>query len=266
MAAKAGNLFIGTVTLAVIAVAFAGFLEFRKIRADRRLGPLRIVFEGSAAGLLKGGPVNFDGVQIGQVKSIKLDGPRRVVALTMVDQHAPIRKDTAVGLEAQGLTGVMAISLVGGSDAAPPVPLDEDGIPTLTADLSEAQSIRDTLHNVDNMLVNNRDVIKDGLLSFETYTATLAGKGDEIERVLSKADAGFASFDNTIARIDSVLPDLTKGKEGELYQKVKTIHELADSFNKRSAAFMEEGRRSLLDISEAATKVTRKFDGPGPRR
>jgi len=29
---------------------------------------------------------------------------------------------------------------------------------------------------------------------------------------------------------------------------------------------MEEGRRSLLDISEAAVKVTRKFDGPGPRR
>jgi phospholipid/cholesterol/gamma-HCH transport system substrate-binding protein len=164
------------------------------------------------------------------------------------------------------LTGVMAIALVGGSDAAPPVPLDEDGIPTLTADLSEAQSIRDTLHNVDNMLVNNRDVIKDGLLSFETYTATLAGKGDEIERVLGKADTAFASFDNTIARIDSVLPDLTKGKDGELYQKVKTIHELADSFNKRSAAFMEEGRRSLLDISEAATKVTRKFDRPGPRR
>ena len=116
------------------------------------------------------------------------------------------------------------------------------------------------------MLVNNRDVIKDGLLSFKTYTATLAGKGDEIERVLGKADTAFASFDNTIARIDSVLPDLTKGKDGELYQKVKTIHELADSFNKRSAAFMEEGRRSLLDISEAATKVTRKFDGPGPRR
>jgi phospholipid/cholesterol/gamma-HCH transport system substrate-binding protein len=35
---------------------------------------------------------------------------------------------------------------------------------------------------------------------------------------------------------------------------------LADSFNKRSAAFMEEGRRSLLDISQEAIKVTRKFD------
>jgi phospholipid/cholesterol/gamma-HCH transport system substrate-binding protein len=53
---------------------------------------------------------------------------------------------------------------------------------------------------------------------------------------------------------------------------VKSIRELAESFNKRSAVFMEEGRRSLVDISEGARKVTRKFDGqtsdapgPGPR-
>jgi phospholipid/cholesterol/gamma-HCH transport system substrate-binding protein len=41
---------------------------------------------------------------------------------------------------------------------------------------------------------------------------------------------------------------------------VKSIRELAESFNKRSAAFIEDGRRSLLDIDEAAIKVTRKFD------
>jgi phospholipid/cholesterol/gamma-HCH transport system substrate-binding protein len=264
--ARATNLTIGTVTLVAIAAGFIGFLGYRKIHAVQQRGPLRIVFEGSATGLIKGDSVNFDGVQVGEVMSVKLDGPRRIVALVTIENSAPIRKDTVVGLEQQGLTGVMAITLVGGSDTAPRVPLDGDGVPTLNADLSEAQSIRDTLHNVDHMLVANREAIKDSLLSFETYSATLAGKGDEIDRVLGKADAAFAGFDSTIARIDSVLPDLTKGKDGELYQKVKTIRELADSFNKRSAVFMEEGRRSLLDISEAAGKVTRKFDGPGPRR
>jgi phospholipid/cholesterol/gamma-HCH transport system substrate-binding protein len=41
---------------------------------------------------------------------------------------------------------------------------------------------------------------------------------------------------------------------------VKSIRELAESFNKRSAAFMEEGRRSFVDISQQAIKVTRKFE------
>src|SRR3954451_5484178 len=152
MRARSSNLIIGFTTLGVIAAAFAALLAFQKIQALRQQSLLRIVFEGSASGLRKGGSVNFDGVQIGQIKSLKLDNPRRVVALVMVDSTAPIRKDTVVGLEFQGLTGVAAISLTGAATAAAPAPLDEDGIPVLTAALTETQSIRDTLHNVDRVL------------------------------------------------------------------------------------------------------------------
>jgi phospholipid/cholesterol/gamma-HCH transport system substrate-binding protein len=260
MRARASNLMIGSVTLAAIAVAFIGMLGIRKIRSVQAQGPMRIVFEGSASGLSKGGNVNFDGVQIGEIKSLKLDNPRKVVALVSVDNSAPIRKDTVVGLEFQGLTGVAAISLTGGAPTAPPVPLDEDGIPVLTADLSENQSIRDTLHGVDRMLVNNQTMIRDALLSFETYTASLASKGDVIDSIIGKADSAFAGFDSAMTKIDSVVPSLANGKADELFEKVQSIRELAQSFNKRSASFMEEGRRSLLDLSQAAVKVTRKFD------
>jgi phospholipid/cholesterol/gamma-HCH transport system substrate-binding protein len=271
--ARASSLVIGTSTLVAIAVAFVGFLGYRKIHGIQQRGPLRIVFEGSASGLVKGGSVNFDGVQVGEVTSLKLESPRKIVALAMVENSAPIRKDTVVGLEFQGLTGIAAISLKGGDAAAAPVPLDEDGVPTLKADLTEIESIRDTLHNVDRMLVGNRSTIKDTMLNFETYTASLTSKGEAIESILHQTDTALDSFDSAVAKIDGVIPGLSKGKDGELFQKVKSIRELADSFNKRSAVFMEEGRRTLLDISESARKVTRKFDGqtgdapgPGPRR
>jgi phospholipid/cholesterol/gamma-HCH transport system substrate-binding protein len=260
MKARASNLMIGSMTLAVIAAAFVGLLGYRKIHGIAQQAPLRIVFEGSASGLRKGGSVNFDGVQVGEIKSLKLDNPRKVVALTMVDNSAPIRKDTVVGLEFQGLTGVAAISLTGGAAAAAPVPLDVDGIPTLTADLSEIESIRDTLHNVDRILFDNRAMLRDALLSFETYTASLASRGDAIDSIMGKADGAFESFDSAMTKIDSVVPGLAHGSAEELYDKVRTIRELADSFNKRSGAFMEEGRRSLLDISQSAIKVTRKLD------
>jgi phospholipid/cholesterol/gamma-HCH transport system substrate-binding protein len=260
MKARASNLMIGSTTLAAIAAVFVGFLGFQKIHGIAQRGPLRIVFEGSASGLRQGGNVNFDGVQVGEIKSLKLDNPRKIVALAMVDNSAPIRKDTVVGLEFQGLTGVAAISLTGGAAAAPPVPLDWDGVPTLTADLSEVESIRDTLHNVDRLLVGNQAMLKDTLSNFETYTATLASKGDAIDSIIRKADDAFESFDGAMAKIDSVVPGLGNGSADELYDKVRTIRELAESFNKRSGAFMEDGRRSLLDISQAAIKVTRKFD------
>jgi phospholipid/cholesterol/gamma-HCH transport system substrate-binding protein len=260
MKARASNLMIGSTTLAVIAAAFIGLLGFRKIHSIQQRGPLRIVFEGSASGLHKGGNVNFDGVQIGEILSLKLDNPRKIVALVRVDNSAPIRKDTVVGLEFQGLTGIAAISLTGGAAAAPPVPLDEDGVPTLTADLSETQSIRDTLHNVDRILVSNQTVLKDALLSFENYTATLASSDEAIDDVMRKATGAFDGVESALAKVDNVIPGLANGSDGELFQKVKSIRELAESFNKRSGALMEEGRRSLLDISEAAVKVTRKFD------
>jgi phospholipid/cholesterol/gamma-HCH transport system substrate-binding protein len=257
---KTSNLMIGSTTLAVIAAGLVGLLGYQKIHAIRQQGPLRIVFEGSASGLHKGGSVNFDGVQVGQILSLRLDSPRKIVALVRVDSSAPIRKDTIVGLEFQGLTGVAAISLTGGAAAAPPVPLDEDGIPILTADLSETESIRDTLHNVDHMLVSNQSTIKNALLNFETYTASLASKGDAIDSIIGKADGAFETFDSAMSKINNVVPGLADGKPDELFLKVKSIRELAESFNKRSGAFMEEGRRSLVDISQSAIKVTRKFE------
>jgi phospholipid/cholesterol/gamma-HCH transport system substrate-binding protein len=260
MKARASNLMIGSTTIAVIAAAFIGFLGIRKIHSLQQRGPLRIVFEGSASGLHKGGNVNFDGVQVGEILSLTLDSPRKIVALVTIDNSAPIRKDTIVGLEFQGLTGVAAIALVGGAATAPPVPLDEDGVPILTADLSETESIRDTLHNVDHMLVDNRATMRNALLNFETYTASLASKGDAIDSIIGKADSAFENIDSMVAKIDGVVPGLVDGKPDELFQKVKTIRELAESFDKRSAAFMEEGRRSLLDVSQGAIKVTRKFE------
>src|SRR3974390_1220553 len=104
METRANYVLIGSFTLAVIAAAFGFFLWFQSLHTTKQRNPLRVVFEGPAAGLRNGGNVNFNGIRIGEVVSVKLDNPRRVVALAMVEKHAPIRQDTMVGLEFQGLT------------------------------------------------------------------------------------------------------------------------------------------------------------------
>ncbi|WP_369720444.1 MULTISPECIES: MlaD family protein [unclassified Bradyrhizobium] len=255
--ARASNLVIGTATLAVIAVAFGGLLGVQKWRSIQSRSQLRVVFEGgSASGLRRGGPVNFDGVPAGQILSIKLDNPRKVVALVLLDNAAPIRKDTVAGIEFQGLTGVAAVSLIGGAPSAPPVPLDEDGIPVLTADLSDAETIVDTLHSVDRTIVSNAPAIKEGLRTFEDYTADLRGKGDEIDAVMLKVDNAFAGFDKAVTKIESVVPGFADGKADEMFEKIKEMHELADTMRKKSASYLEDGRKTLLDISEAANKMS----------
>src|SRR5215469_14590207 len=257
---RATNLAVGTTLLAVIGAAFAGLLVFQKIHAARNQTPLRIVFNGSASGLHRGGTVTFDGVPAGVIRSIKLENPRKIVALVMLDNNAPLRKDTTVGIEFQGLTGVADIALGGGAPGAPPVPLDEDGVPALTADWSEQQSITDTLHNVDRFLLDNRQTIKDSLLSFETYTASLKSKGEAVDEILAQVDDSFAGFDSTMARINNAIPGFADGKADELFEKLRSLRELADTYKQKSATFLDDGRRMLADVSEGANNFARKID------
>src|SRR5277367_4523123 len=178
METRANYVLIGAFTLAVIASAFGFVMWFQSLHTTKARTPLRIVFEGPASGLRNGGSVNFNGIRVGEVISVKLDNPRRVVALAMIENNAPIRKDTLVGLEFQGLTGVAAIALKGGEEAAPSVPLDEDGIPVLTADPNGLQDVtealRGTLQNINKVVSDNQEAVKNSLHNLEIFTGALS--------------------------------------------------------------------------------------------
>ncbi|NVN84735.1 MAG: MCE family protein [Rhodopseudomonas sp.] len=267
METRANYFLIGTFTLAVIAAAFGFVLWFQSLHTTKLRSPLRIVFEGAASGLRNGGSVNFNGVRVGEVTSVKLDNPRRVVALAMVENTAPIRKDTLVGLEFQGLTGVAAISLKGGLETAPPVPLDEDGVPVLTADPNSLQdiseSIKATLKNVNRMVAENEDTVKSSLQNLQTFTGSLARSSDKIDSIMARVDGVMAKTDSVMQGIDA----LAGGKDGgELFQAVKSFRELADNLDKRAATLIMDGRKTLGDISRAVNNLdknpTRILFGP----
>jgi phospholipid/cholesterol/gamma-HCH transport system substrate-binding protein len=258
METRANFVLIGSFTLAVIAAAFGFVLWFQSLHTTKARSPLRIVFEGPATGLRNGGSVNFNGIRVGEVMSVKLDNPRRVVALAMVENNAPIRRDTLVGLEFQGLTGVAAISLKGGEEAAPPVPLDEDGVPTLTADPNALQdvteAIRGTLQNINRVVADNQESVRNSLHNLETFTNSLARNSQKIDDVMAKVDGVIGKADSLMLGLDT----LAGGRDGgELFLTVKSIRELAEDFDKRSGALMTDGRRTLADVSRAVNNLDR---------
>ena len=118
----------------------------------------------------------------------------------------------------------------------------------------------DTLHNVDRVIIENRDTIKDAMLSFDDYTASLKSKGDAIDRIVGKADDAVAGFDSAVEKINGLLPGFADGKTADLFEKLRSLRELADTYKQKSVTFMEEGRRMLADVSEAANGMTRKLN------
>src|SRR5215510_6632133 len=258
METRANYVLIGAFTLAVIAAAFGFVLWFQSLHATKLRSPIRIVFEGAASGLRNGGSVNFNGIRIGEVVSVKLDNPRRVVALAMVENNAPIRKDTLVGLEFQGLTGVAAISLKGGEEAAPAVPLDEDGIPVLTADPNRLQdvteAIRGTLQNINKVVADNQEAVRNSLKNLEVFTTSLSRNSERLDGIMSRVDGVMGKADNLMLGLNA----LAGGKDGgELFLTVKSIRELGEDFDKRSGALMSDGRKTLADISRAVNNFDR---------
>src|SRR6202795_1373611 len=113
METRAPFVVVGAFVLAAIAAVF-GFVYW--LHNTGGLGPratYHVQFEGSVPGLLVGAAVVFNGIRVGEVADLGLapDNPRRVNATLSVASTTPVRSDTKVGLDFQGLTGVPVIAL-----------------------------------------------------------------------------------------------------------------------------------------------------------
>lgn len=246
METRANFVLIGSFALAVIVAAFGFVFWFQNLGTAAQRTPLRIVFEGAASGLRTGGNVNFNGVKIGEVTSVKLDDPKKVIVITSVDKAAPIRKDTLVGLEFAGLTGVSAVSLKGGSLEAPGVPTAEDGVPTLTADpnaiLDIGEAVRATLQNMNRLVADNQVSLHNSISSLESFAKSLSDNSARIDSIMIGVEA---------------LMGVKDGHEGELQQAAKSFRELVDNLDKRTAGLILDGRRTLTDINRAVNNFDR---------
>src|SRR5258708_18729204 len=116
MEPRAPLVLVGAFVLPAITAVF-GFVYW--LHNTGGLGPraaYHVQFEGSVPGLLVGAAVLFNGIRVGEVTDLGLapDNPRYVKATISVASTTPVRSDTKVGLEFQGLTGVPVIALEGG--------------------------------------------------------------------------------------------------------------------------------------------------------
>jgi phospholipid/cholesterol/gamma-HCH transport system substrate-binding protein len=77
----------------------------------------RIHFGESVSGIALGDPVKFHGVDVGMVKTMKIDtdDPRLVRVDVSLRKDAPVKTDTKASLKMKGITGVVFIELDGGS-------------------------------------------------------------------------------------------------------------------------------------------------------
>jgi phospholipid/cholesterol/gamma-HCH transport system substrate-binding protein len=194
METRAPFVVVGAFVLAAIAAVF-GFVYW--LHNTGGLGPratYHVQFDGSVPGLLVGAAVLFNGIRVGEVTDLGLapDSPRRVNATISVSSTTPVRSDTKVGLEFQGLTGVPVIALEGGK-----LLVNSGEVPTLIAEPGAGQGMtqaaRDALRRVDSVLAENAEPLKNTIANLQVFSEGLArntGKLDSIVAGLEKMTGG----------------------------------------------------------------------------
>ncbi len=190
METKANYVLTGVFTLAVIVGAFGFIFWFQNSSRGGAQVTYRVVFDSSVSGLRTGSPVLFDGLHVGEVASLGIDthDPHKVIAVIAVDSSAPVRDDTKVGLEFQGLTGLAEVTLTGGSADAAPLVAQGGEPPTLVADANASADVtrqaRDVLSHIDSLVATNEVVLRSSLRNIETVTATLADNSKRLDKVM----------------------------------------------------------------------------------
>jgi phospholipid/cholesterol/gamma-HCH transport system substrate-binding protein len=191
MEIRAPYTLIGMFVLAVIAAAFGFVYWLHNTGSLTERAIYRIRFENTVSGLLTGAAVLFNGIRVGEVTALALDGnnPNVVTATVAVATSTPVRADTKVGLDFQGLTGVPVVILQGGSQPLSGVSATRPGEPpTLTAEPFAGQSMtsaaRDALRRLDGILADNADPLRTTIANLNTFSEALARNSDKLDGII----------------------------------------------------------------------------------
>ncbi len=228
METRAPYALIGLFVLVAISAVFGFVYWLHNTGGLNKRTVYHVRFENTVAGLLPGAAVLFNGIRVGEVTDLQLspDNPQQIVATIAVAPSTPVRPDTHVGLDFQGLTGVPVIALEGGSSAAPVWLTPPGEPPVLVADplagQSMTQAARDALRRVDTVLSENSEPLRETIANLKVFSAALARNSDRLDGIVAGVErmvgGGPAAappivYDLTAAR---VFPTATKAPSGLL--------------------------------------------------
>jgi phospholipid/cholesterol/gamma-HCH transport system substrate-binding protein len=248
METRAHHVLIGTFTLVVVVVAVLFALWLGKASLSKQHHYYDIVFTEAVTGLSTGSPVQYNGIQVGQVSQLKLDpkDPRKVLARIQVAADTPIKTATRAKLGLLGLTGVAFIQLSGGApDSALLMPTPDNPVPQIKSENSALSQLlasgSDVVTNLNGILdrlgqvvsQSNVDRITSTLKNIDQTTSTLAAERDDLRKLIHEASEASVKLNQTLAGANKLVngPALQTMERAQaamtsLQQTTKTLNDL----------------------------------------
>jgi len=268
METRASYVLIGAFTLCVFLGAFVFVLWIGKISLDREWVYYDIVFKEAVTGLTVGGTVQYNGIQVGEVRKLSLApaDPRQVVAHVRLRGDTPVKTDTHARLTLLGLTGVTVIQLSGGTpDAAALLPqsgettakifADESALQTLLASGQDvATSANEVLLRVGKLLSDdNMRHVAASLEHIDRITGVVSDRSEQLQTLITQLSDAGKRLDGTLRHVESLAASGERLVNGDAQRAIvdtrawlASAQRVMDTAN----AILDRNRQPLLRFGE----------------
>ncbi|WP_417469953.1 MlaD family protein [Maricaulis sp.] len=254
METKAHHVLVGLFALILIAGGGIFAVWLGKVSFDEDYAFYDVVFEGPVRGLRESAEVRFNGIQVGEVTSLGLDGQSRVIARVRVLAQTPVRVDSYAQLEPQGLTGLSYILISGGApDAQRLLSPASRQPPRIFARRAQLEGLvegsEDVLDAAQLTLIRLSELLSDQ--NVEEFSATLVNLREITDRVNAE-EVLIEDMRSAIGRIDTAASDISAAaislQEFGVTAEAFLTNEMATAVNETTAA--------AIAVNQAATDTT----------
>lgn len=236
------------------------------------------VMDESVAGLNLNAPVKYNGVDVGQVREIRLDpgNPERVNLRFAIESGTPVKEDTVAVLKTQGLTGIAYVELSGGTRESPLLRAAANGqYPVIPTKPSLSARLENVLTNVLAKLDNtsssinailsdqNKAAFTSALADIAAVSRTIAARKETLDAAIASAARAAAQAGPVLERIDRAASAVDKmGVEVARTSASagKTVDSVGADLSRFSAETLPELERLLGELSVLATSLRRLSD------
>lgn len=279
MEPKAHHIIIGLFTVIIAAAALIFALWLGKSATDRDWAWYEIGFDHPVSGLSKGNPVQYSGVEVGEVVDLSLDSenPSHVRVLIRVDENVKIRENTRVGLVLANITGSMSVRFQGGTTDSPVLEGSRSDPPLITAEPSVFTSLLDNgealLSKAERLLTNantlfseeNSENLTRILRNARVATDGLMDRRGELEQLLERMNDASVRAAEASARVsafannaDRLLQSEGKNTLASLNSAIASIQTTATRIEQLTASnegALDEGLQGLAELSPALREL-----------
>jgi phospholipid/cholesterol/gamma-HCH transport system substrate-binding protein len=250
METKANYVAVGAFVLGIMIVLFVSVLWVARVQFRDEFKRYETFVHGPVTGLGVGAIVRLNGIDVGRVADIAFDPDNslQVQVGLRIKEGTPIKSDSVVSMESQGLTGVSYVEISGGNQGSPLLePKPGHKVPIIQSKPSALQQVFESAPDLLahfvviadrlSLLLDDKNItsLSDTLSNVSQITGAVASRQDDLKAILGTGAKATANLDQTltefratVAKYDTIAGQASQALVGA-NETVKKLDQLSAS-------------------------------------